>query len=163
MSARTILNPPLTNELNGLFDGTTAIDVSDITITGDNIPNPVSLQCLSSGVLTIGGSCIANSFSAPYYGGGMLVGTYMNSGASIPANSSTVITISVPWNPISGWVESSTYPILTLTSTYGSIGLSTLGITKTSATTADIVFVAYNPNLTNPQQLFTVNYLLFYQ
>jgi hypothetical protein len=34
MSARTILNPPLINELNGIFDGSTAIEVASITTGG---------------------------------------------------------------------------------------------------------------------------------
>jgi hypothetical protein len=35
MSARTILNPPLINELSGLFDGTSSPEVLSLTASGD--------------------------------------------------------------------------------------------------------------------------------
>jgi len=61
MSARTILNPPLINELNGLFNGTTPIDVSEVTL--QNGANSVTLTASSTAdnVLNVAGSVITTN------------------------------------------------------------------------------------------------------
>ena len=54
MSARTILNPPLINELNGLFDGSTSIDVSLITLSNPtNSTENITLSCTDVNTLTV--------------------------------------------------------------------------------------------------------------
>jgi len=59
MSARTILNPPLINELNGLFDGTSDITASTITATdyvvlGTNGGINAVLECSTSNTVQVG-------------------------------------------------------------------------------------------------------------
>jgi len=51
--SRTILDPEYANSLNGLFNGTTPIEVSTVEIGIP--PNQVLLACQSNGVLTVGG------------------------------------------------------------------------------------------------------------
>jgi len=53
MADRTILNPANANSLNGLFNGTTPIEVSSVEVGVP--PNQVLLACQSNGVLTVGG------------------------------------------------------------------------------------------------------------
>lgn len=61
MSARTILNPPLINELNGLFNGTTPINTSSVDIGVQ--PDNVLLTCPSAGTLEVDGTVSATEFS----------------------------------------------------------------------------------------------------
>jgi hypothetical protein len=240
MSARTILNPPLINELNGLFDGETAINVASVNIgvspsnvvlsanapgslvvggtittsggltaqngsltlgtspasviltgtTGTltvaggitaygatidgtcnadafgitNGANTVALNCNQPSVLTVGGSCVATgSVSAPYYGGGLYAVQY-NTPVSVPANSSVNISIpNLTYNPIAGWLASSIYPQFTIVSQYGDLGLTAISLVKDAGGLLDITLTVYNPNPSNPQDLYSINGLLFYQ
>jgi hypothetical protein len=59
MSARTILNPPLINELSGLFNGTTSINTSSVNIGVQ--PDNILLTCPTAGNLSVGGGVEAIS------------------------------------------------------------------------------------------------------
>lgn len=142
---------------------TTTNTVTAPTISVGTAPVDVGLSCTTNNVLAIGGSATATgSFSAPFYGGGMYAGLY-STPTVIAANSPATITIgSLPFNPIAGWVPSSIYPQFTLTSTYGDVGITGIGLTKNGDNTLTIELDVYNPNATNPQTLSSFYYFLFY-
>jgi len=72
MSARTILNPPLINELNGLFDGETAINVASVNIGVS--PSNVVLSTNAPGSLLVGGT-ITTSGGLTAQNGNLTLGT----------------------------------------------------------------------------------------
>jgi len=145
----------------GTLTVTGTVNANALGVT--NGANAVSLQCLSPAVLTVGGSCIASSFSAPYYGGGLYAGLY-STPVSVPANSAYPITIgSIPYNPISGWVPSSIFPQFTINSSLGGITPQSIVLTKNGDNTLTIDLTVYNSNPSNAQTLTSFYWLLFYQ
>jgi hypothetical protein len=145
--------------------GTSTFDDVNIVsaLTLGTAPIDIQLSCSTNNVLAIDGSCTASgSFSAPFFGGGMYSGLY-SSPTLIAANSSATVTIgSIPFNPISGWVASSIYPQFTLTSTYGDVGITGIGLVKNGDNTLTIQLDVYNPNPSNSQTLSSLYYFLFY-
>lgn len=142
------------------FDDVNIVGALTLGVSGTDI----QLSCSGDNVLTVGGSCIATgSFSAPYFGGGMLAGSY-STPALVAANSPYTITLaSIAYNPITGWVPSSIFPQFTLTSEYGSIGIQDIALIKNGDNTLTIELTVYNPDPTNPQNLTSFYYQLFYQ
>jgi hypothetical protein len=72
MSARTILNPPLINELNGLFNGSTSLLVNSLSVENDVNANGTitSAYLASNNTITANTNIFANgSVTAPYLDG----------------------------------------------------------------------------------------------
>lgn len=114
--------------------------------------NPNYLN-VSLGITT--GTIIANSFS-----GGIVAGTY-NIPTSVGGNSGATITFPVTFNPVSGWNPAYAFPQFTLTTSYG-IGISGIGLSKSSDTTLTVTLDVYNA-FANAQSVTSVNFLFVYQ
>ena len=150
MSARTILNPPLINELNGLFDGTTSIDVLSIesatTISADgDIGTAANMSCVSlsaSGTISADGdigtaanvSCVSLSASGNITANEFIVdGNSSTSTPSITTNSANNFVVSTASN--SGLTISSSSGNATFTPGASGVSVNN-GITASTFTTS---------------------------
>jgi hypothetical protein len=160
MSARTILNPPLINELSGLFDGTSSPDVLSLTASSNITCNAlVASEAISAGTtisatgnistegaITAGGAITASgaitssgTMTAQIFAGGiaMVIGTLAFPELA-PDGAGTPTDIE-----IANFVGSGTSAYVISNNSQGLIHL-TIEYVSNTATTTTVAITAYN-------------------
>jgi len=140
-----------------------SVSSTEVEIT--NGANSVNLTCTAANTLTLNAGAgstfvVGGNIQGVSFTGGIVAGTY-NIPTSVGGNSGATITFPVTFAPEPDWDVAYAFPQFTLTTSYG-IGISSIALSKSSATTLTATLNVYNA-FNNAQTVTSVNYLFVYQ